>query len=302
MGERTLPAVYRSADPIDNLILRVTLRRLATPAAAAAAAAGGPAPAAASAAAAAAAQEAEGGEVTADIAWQQKIYSPRELLAFADKRRRAAAAAAGGGGAGGGLGSFASSLSSSSSSSSLASDPVTAENERDMERRLLANEPVFEGASALGMLFTYVDADNFVPPELLLPAQADEAGGAGAGTGAHAPAGGASSLGVGAFSGATLTADGGGGAGSALADAVLAPHAQAHRAAAAAAGFREHPFQTMYVMAAIGVDEEAFRAQNSEAALARATDVCLCVVRAYRHSTLLEASRRRARARVRALA
>ena len=138
MESPILPGLYRSADPIDNLLIRVSLRSLKRPTVTP----NSPSSTVTSPLL----------ECTADIGWQQKIYSPRELVrsaaVLARRRERAA--------------------------SSAAHDdelPLTAserENVEDLERRLSAGEPVFEAAAPCA-IFTYCDWDGQVPPELVSP-------------------------------------------------------------------------------------------------------------------------------------
>ena len=237
MESPILPGLYRSADPIDNLLVRVSLRSLKRPTVT---------PNSPSSSTNASPLL----ECTADIGWQQKIYSPRELVRSAAvlSRRRERAA------------------SSAAPDDELPLSPSERENVEDLERRLAAGEPVFE-ASATCVIFTYCDRDGHVLPELVSP------------EGGELP---------GAFSGietsAAALADSGG-----LASALFDPHARSLSAGvnqrATPAAVKDGAYQTMYIMAAINVDATAFRERREDMQM---TEVCLCAVRAYERSSLIE--------------
>ncbi len=70
---------------------------------------------------------------------------------------------------------------------------------------------------------------------------------------------------------------------SSLTSAVLDPLADPHGVGAHA--FKEHPYTTMHIMAAVGVDVQALRAGNLATPM---TIVCLAVIRAYKSSSLVE--------------
>jgi hypothetical protein len=83
--DATLPAVYRTVDAVDNLLLRVSIGRRgggnagAGAPGAPAAPAGGSVVGGGAAAAGLLPPPARGpaGDLTVDIAWQQKVYGPR---------------------------------------------------------------------------------------------------------------------------------------------------------------------------------------------------------------------------------
>lgn len=165
-----------------------------------------------------------------------------------------------------------------------------------LESRLDAGDPVFEAVSDV-MLFTYTDRDGYTPPSeihrslLVVPDEAAAAAAVAAAAASSGPAGGsgdASASGVAsgaaggvaggsssdasaaraaASSGATAglglaspAGTAGAGGMSPLAAAVASPLSDPRSAAASA--FRERPFSVMYVMAAVSVAREGYRARR----------------------------------------
>lgn len=87
-----LPAFYRSADPIDNLVIRVAVRKRTVanaPPSATHVAPGAAPPAAGGGTSAPGSHPASGAgadertEHVGEFAWQQKVFGPRELLRYA---------------------------------------------------------------------------------------------------------------------------------------------------------------------------------------------------------------------------
>jgi hypothetical protein len=188
--ESILPAIYRSSDPIDNLLVRISLRRRISPSTSASllttrgtvssfttgvtdeqknsqsAAASSSSPLNSSAAAAAQSPTDEDSilETTASFAWQQKVYSPKELLRFAaiisqkrshDQNKSSPV-------------KLLNESLHNMIDSVTGNAPLTPKNAieesyvNDIENRLENGEPVFESCSPV-MLFTYVEADNVIP-------------------------------------------------------------------------------------------------------------------------------------------
>lgn len=283
--ETVLPAIYRSNDPIDNLLVRISLRRRIPPANITQS----------SSLLAAKTPSAENSyllsgvteetkshnsatfaltsatfprtrnddsilETTSSFAWQQKVYSPKELLRFAaiiehkrshDQNKSSPVKMLNE--------TIHDMVNIASGHASLVPQNAVEESYvKDIEARLENGEPVFESCSPV-MLFTYIDADGVNPPD----ARSIESGRE------H----------LGAFSGLSTAMDG---KNSTLTDAVLDPIHNHSRATSGS--FKEHPFSTMYIMAALSVDTDAFCARKLDCKM---TEVCLAVVRAYKGSSSL---------------
>jgi hypothetical protein len=277
--EKILPAIYRSNDPIDNLLVRISLRRRSpltsqspllstrissTGASLSSNASGQPNGTSAVDQIGSSSPRALNDdtflETTASFSWQQKVYSPKELLRFAAI------------------------IEHKRSNNQIKSSPMKMLNEsihdmvnaatgheslipknaieesyvKDIETRLENGEPIFESSSPV-MLFTYVDADEVIPSD----ARSFQSGRE------H----------VGAFSGISDTVKR---KDITLTDAVLDPIRSHSRATTGS--FKEHPFSTMYIMAALSVDTVAFRARQIDCKM---TEVCLAVIRAYKSSSSL---------------
>lgn len=115
----------------------------------------------------------------------------------------------------------------------------------------LAVEPVFDVVSSI-MLFTYTDRDGYVPPtemERSLLSGVHESAVEGSGISSAA---------------ASLTAS--------VANPLANPKG------VVAHGYKEHPYQVMYVMAAVGVNKEDYRARKMST---RMYEVPLLMIRAY---------------------
>jgi len=281
--ETVLPAIYRSNDPIDNLLVRITLRRRIpqanitqsssllssrTSSAGNASLVSGVTEetishnsatfALNSAAFSRSTNDESILETTASFAWQQKVYSPKELLRFAaiiehkrshNQNKSSPVKMLNE--------TIHDMVNSATGHSSLVPQNAIEESYvKDIEARLENGEPVFESCSPV-MLFTYIDADGVIPPD----ARSIESG----------------REYLGAFSGLSME-----GAGRTLTNAVLDPIHTHSRATTGS--FKEHPFSTMYIMAALSVDTDAFRARQLDCKM---TEVCLAVVRAYKSSSSL---------------
>jgi len=279
--ETILPAIYRSTDSIDNLLVRIFLRRripsLST--------SHPPLLSTRIPSASASPSSNESGqpnrpstfdqdvssspralndnsflETTASFAWQQKVYSPRELLRFAaiiehkrshDQNKTSSIKMLNE--------SIHEMVNAATGHGSLIPKNAIEESYmKDIETRLENGEPIFESSSPV-MLFTYVDADGVIPSDARSFPSGRE----------H----------LGAFSGISETVEG---TDISITNAVLDPiHS---RSSATTGSFKEHPFSTMYIMAALSVDTDAFRARKVDCKM---TEVCLAVVRAYKNSSSL---------------
>lgn len=244
--EFTLPAVYRTSDPIDNLLVRVTLRKVSGPSNATQgeraaapnlpalrggidAAPGLPplgganaaAPAPLGGDAAAGAEE----EIVAYFPWQRKVFGPRELLKYAaavDERR-------------------------SGRATGLHTSPVEAEYIAEIEGLMTAGVPLFQTSSSV-MLYTHSDRDAYVPPAELLRNYMDPTGNvfsADEGSGPRAPASSAATAAAAAAAAAR-------GPSSDLAGRIVKPLEDPHDVVAHS--FKENPYQTMIIMAAVGIN------------------------------------------------
>jgi hypothetical protein len=280
--ETVLPAIYRSNDPIDNLLVRISLRRRIPPASSSQSLL--LSTHISSAGASVSSDETSGQsirasnfdlkssaspralndnsilETTASFSWQQKVYSPKELLRFAAI------------------------IEHKRSHDQIKSSPMKMLNEsihdmvnaatgheslipknaieesyvKDIETRLENGEPIFESTSPV-LLFTYVDADEVIPSNTRSFQSGRE----------H----------IGAFSGISESVEG---TDLSITNAVLDPTHSHSRATTGS--FKEHPFSTMYIMAALSVDTDAFRARQNDCKM---TEVCLAVIRAYKNSSSL---------------
>lgn len=283
--ETVLPAIYRSNDPIDNLLVRISLRRRIPPAnntqsssflssrtssAENASLLSGVTEETKSHNSANFALNSVTSprspnndsilETTASFAWQQKVYSPKELLRFAaiiehkrshDQNKSSPVKMLNE--------TIHNMVNSAKGHASLVPQNAVEESYvKDIEARLENGEPVFESSSPV-MLFSYVDADGAIPPD----ARSLESGRE------H----------LGAFSGLSSAIDG---KNSSLTNAVLDPIHTHSRATSGS--FKEHPFSTMYIMAALSVDTDAFRTRKLDCKM---TEVCLAVVRVYKGSSSL---------------
>jgi len=279
--ETVLPAVYRSNDPVDNLLVRVFLRRRIPPASMTQY----PLITTRISSAGASLSSNESGqpnrpstfdlesyasppalnddsilEITASFSWQQKVYSPKELLRFAtiiehkrlhDQNKSSPMKMLNE--------SFHDMVNAATGHESLIPKNAIEESYvRDIETRLENGEPVFESSSPV-MLFTYVDADGVIPSD----ARSFQSGRE------H----------FGAFSGILNTVER---KDITLTDAVLDPIHSHSRATSGS--FKEHPFSTMYIMAALSIDTDAFRARQVDCKM---TEVCLAVIRAFKNSSSL---------------
>jgi hypothetical protein len=266
--EECLPATYRTGDAIDNLLVKVAIRRRhASPDTSVGASAYSPP--------AAGVHDTEGSELRVfEFAWQQKIYGPRyvepelkrtrlrlrspsvcflsrprELLKYSQAiyARKAGQAPPG-----------------------APLSPLEADYMADLERRLDSGEPLFEAPGGV-LLYTMTDRDAYV-----LPSEARRAfmgGGSGAGAGLpHAL--------TGAFAEQWVRLLGGPGASSHWTPADIAAGVDQHAdpRSVFAHAYKEHPYSVMYIMAAVGVDREALRARRPDTAF---TEVALVQVRAY---------------------
>jgi len=278
--ETSLPAIYRSNDPIDNLLVRISLRRRIPPAS--------PSqslvlPAWISSAGASLSSDETSGQsmrasnfdlkssppdlnensilmITASFSWQQKVYSPKELLRFAaiiehkrshDQNKTSSIKMLNE--------SIHEMVNAATGHGSLIPKNAIEESYmKDIEARLENGEPIFESSSPV-MLFTYVDADGIIPSDARTFQSGRE----------H----------LGAFSGISETVEGKVGT---LTNTVLDPIHSHSRATTGS--FKEHPFSTMYIMAALSVDTDAFQARQVDCKM---TEVCLAVIRAYKSSSSL---------------
>jgi hypothetical protein len=276
--ETVLPAVYRSNDPIDNLLVRISLHRRIPPASSSQSSLlptrtssvgasipsdetqGQPIRAATfdliSTASPRALNDDTILETTASFSWQQKVYSPKELLRFSaiiehkrlhNQNKTSPIKMLNE--------SIQDMVNAATGHESLVPKNAVEESYvKDIETRLEIGEPIFESFSPV-MLFTYIDADGVIPSDARSFPSGRER--------------------IGAFSDISETVER---TDISITNAVLDPiHSHSY---AATGSFKEHPFSTMYIMAALSVDTDAFRARQIDCKM---TEVCLAVIRAYKY-------------------